>query len=442
MKFSRILYCCMFLLTLLFTYFKAQDLFDESERKVTSLSKGYAERIQAVVHQVIGDAQKLEKIFKLYGDNITKKEFEDVAAIIFNDSYFLVISYQPDGIVKYVYPPEPYQWYVGMNLLERDDTKVDALYAKNSGRTVFSGPVKIVDYEGIIARRPVLTEVDNRQVFWGFVTIGFDSKKFLTNIIEVQTLTNFNYEYAIETVYQGKHIPVLKSTNFEKEKATKRVLTVGDQTWLFYLYDKNASKNFLITILFYFFIYFSMSTAIYVILRKYEIKSQNAKKMSYIDALTKAYNRKIVDEYMEHFENEIQKGFSLFYIDLNDFKPVNDIHGHEVGDRLLIAYVERVKHKFKQSTIVVRMGGDEFAIILNENLNEKAIASVTQRIEVLSKDVFTINGIAIHISASIGHAQYPADGDNITEILAKADEKMYAWKRRVKAERAQNAAKS
>ncbi len=435
MKFSKLLYCGMMVLSIVFTSFKAQEFKNNIERRTKNTAETYAARIQNTVQHVITDTHNLERFFKLYGDDITKKEFEDIASIIFNDSYFLVISYQPAAVVKYVYPPEPFRWYVGANLLEQKDTQVDATYAKNSGRTVFSGPLKILDYEGVIARRPVMTEKDGKQTFWGFVTIAFDAKKLLTNVIEIQSLSNFNYEYGMDIVFQNKHIPVLRSNNFEKEKSTKRIFTLGDETWVFYLYDKDMHKNMLITIFSFFILYMTMSTVVYIIINKYEQKHSNARKMTYIDTLTKAHNRKIVDEYMDIHEDSLEKGFTLFYIDLNDFKPVNDVYGHEAGDKLLIAYVERVKHKFKQSTIVVRMGGDEFAIIINEALNEAALASVVNRIETLSKDSFNINGITIHISASIGYAQYPKDGQSMVEILAVADKEMYAWKKRVKDER-------
>ncbi len=441
MRISKVLYGIMLALVLVLTYFRAQELQEENLRKVKNLAAIYAERIQNIVQGVETDIKHLEGMFQLYGDGITKKQFEDVSNIIFEESYFLVISYQPDGVVRYVYPPKPYQWFVGLNLLEHDDTKGDALYAKNSGRTIFVGPTKIINYEGIIARRPVMTEENGRKKFWGFVTIGFDVKKLLTNVIEIEALENFNLEYGVDTLYRGRYIPTLRSAGFEQEKAHKQIFTVGDQTWIFYLYDYKASNALFTQVSYFFIISFILCTGVFVIINRYEMKHHTAKKLTYMDALTKAYNRKMVDEYLEQHEGDIANGFTLFYLDLNDFKPVNDIHGHEAGDKLLIAFVERMRHNFKQGTPIVRMGGDEFALIMNTTLSEIALTSVIKRIDSLSKEKFNLDGLLVQISSSIGYAQYPQDGETMADILAKADEKMYAWKKAFKSERARNAGK-
>ncbi len=435
MRLSKVLYGIMLCIVILLTYFRAVGVVESNTKKVQNLAEIYAERIQNVIQDVETNIKHLEGFFKLKHYYFSQQDFEEISSFLFKKEYFILMSYQPSGIIRYVYPSEPFQGYIGVNLLEDESTKGEALYAKDSGNTVFVGPTKVMDYEGIIARRPIMVEREDMSYFWGFLTIAFDAKKLLTDVVEVEALDNFDYGYSIDTLYRGKFVTTLQSKEFDSEKAYKYEFTVGEQTWALHLYYKKLFYELYTSVAFFFVLYFIIVTCIYLLIRKYESKSLHSEKLSYTDALTKVYNRKMAEEYMELHKDDIENGFTIFYIDLNDFKPVNDTHGHEVGDQLLIAFVERTKHKFKQDTKVIRMGGDEFAIIINESLNEAALNSVITRIDTLSKDPFYLNGLRVQISSSIGYAEYPKNGTTMTELLVLADERMYAWKKRVKAER-------
>ncbi len=436
MRFSKKVYLVLLLLSAIAVYFRAQLFFDDVRKTEQDLCEVYTNRIYNSVNQVIIDAKILDEIFKLFGNSLTEEQFQAVAKIVFKPEYFSLISYQPQGIIKYIYPKELYDWTLGVDILEEKATQIEARYAKTSGRAVLSGPYKLGKYEGLVARHPVYTTVDGKKTFWGFFAIGFDVQKLLKNVVEIDALTTFKTHYAIETIYQDKHISVAESAGFDKVKARKHVFTVGDQTWVFYVYKFDILKNFFVEVFSLLVLCLFISSSLYYIVRKLEKKHDAIKSLSYVDSLTKAYNRKTIDEYFVTYEQQIKQGFSLFYLDLNDFKPVNDTHGHDVGDKLLIAYVERVRHSFSSDTVIARIGGDEFVIIINKNLTEEALAGIVRRIEVLSSERFYLDGIKVKISASIGHVQYPQEGATMAELLTKADERMYAWKKRIKAERA------
>ncbi len=436
MRLSKKMYIVLLLLGFVSTYFRAQDFLDNVQKSEQDLSELYANRIHNTVEKVVVDAKILDEIFKIFGYDISEKQFHDVARIIFQPKYFSLVAFQPAGVIKYIFPANVFDMSLGANILQEKTTQIEARYAKTSGRTVLSGPYKFDDYEGFVTRRPVYEVKDGKKKFWGFIAIGFDAHKLLHDVIDIEALDTFNVHYSIETVYKGQYISVIKSENFDKSKADKRVFTVGDQTWVFYLYNVNTSKDLLAVIISFLALYGCIATIVYVILRKLEDKHIKSKELTYIDALTKAYNRKAVDEYFINYADKIENGFSLFYLDLNDFKPVNDNHGHEVGDKLLVAYVERLRHSFKNDTVIARMGGDEFVIIINKSFDEQAINSILKRIENLSSERFFLDGIKVKISASIGHVTYPQEGKVMGDLLVKADERMYAWKKRIKAERA------
>ncbi len=427
----------MLLLSMVFAYFRAQSFLQEQTQKEQELASLYTERIQRVVHEIVNDGHVVQEVLELFPHSLTEKRFEEIARIVFKSQYYIFISYQPKGIVQYIYPQEAFGWIRGTDILEDEHTREDALYAKNSGRTVLTGPYRNGNLEAIVLRRPVYEFVNDKQLFWGFISVGFDVKKLLRDVIEIDSLTNFNYKFGLYTFYKGNRIEILQSENFERREENKMVFTVGDQVWTLYLYDAGRNKALMLTLMIFLIVYFAVSTCMYLALNWFEGRYLHSKKMNYTDALTQAHNRKMVDEYME--QNPTIKDFTLFYLDLNDFKPVNDIHGHEAGDKLLKAFVERVRHNFTAGTLVARMGGDEFVIVLEGDFQEQAREGIIQRIENLSKRPFNLDGLIVNISSSIGFAQYPHEGATIEELLNKADERMYAWKKRIKAERAAGA---
>ncbi len=436
MRYSKKMLIIMLICCVVLTYFRAHTFLENKSKKEQDLASLYAERIQNVVHDIVDDGRALQEMFRLFNGKLSEERFEEVARIVFKSRYYKFISYQPDGIVQYTYPREAFEWTLGMDILEEEATRIDATYAKNSGRTILTGPYYTGKYEAIVARRPVFEFVEEKRAFWGFISLGFDVKGLLRDVVEINALTNFNYEYGIFTIHKGKYIEIMQSENFEKREDSKRVFTVGDQTWSFYLYDDGKMKELLNVIISYMFMYSILATMVYFVVKTFEHKNINARKMSYIDPLTKAYNRKMIDEYLEQHPQTKDGGFTVFYLDLNDFKPVNDVYGHEMGDKLLIAFVERMRHNFKADTIVARMGGDEFVLILHEKVDLLALKGIIQRIEKLSQRKFYLDGVDISISSSIGYGQYPQDGRSMEEILSKADERMYEWKRRLKASRA------
>ncbi len=123
-----------------------------------------------------------------------------------------------------------------------------------------------------------------------------------------------------------------------------------------------------------------------------------------------------------------QRRLGVVYLDLNEFKPINDRYGHETGDCLLQAVAKRLSDTMRQTDTVSRIGGDEFIICLEQIKGEQdAIAAATKIVKAL-KLPFRILGNQINTSASIGIAVYPNHGRDPTTLLRHADQAMYAAK--------------
>jgi diguanylate cyclase (GGDEF)-like protein len=119
----------------------------------------------------------------------------------------------------------------------------------------------------------------------------------------------------------------------------------------------------------------------------------------------------------------------LLLLDLDHFKPVNDTLGHDAGDAMLCALAKRVSGAVRKVDTVARLGGDEFAVLLMsvaggddaEHVAHKILSAVCQPVE--------IKGKMVPMSASIGVAVFPNDGDSVTELLRSADLAMYESKK-------------
>ena len=116
----------------------------------------------------------------------------------------------------------------------------------------------------------------------------------------------------------------------------------------------------------------------------------------------------------------------LLFLDLDDFKDVNDTLGHAEGDRLLQLVTERLQGALRESDTVARFGGDEFVVLLPAVTDDGA--AVAAKIELALKERFVVAERPVHVTASVGRAVYPDDGADFGELLKQADIRMYQAK--------------
>jgi diguanylate cyclase (GGDEF)-like protein/PAS domain S-box-containing protein len=150
------------------------------------------------------------------------------------------------------------------------------------------------------------------------------------------------------------------------------------------------------------------------------------------DSLTDLPNRGL---FMDRLRSGIARAkrtnqsLALLFVDLNEFKPVNDQHGHQTGDRLLRAVAQRLIAAVREVDTVARVGGDEFAVILEAISDAEDAAAVAVKIAECIGEPFSIDSHTLRIGASTGIAIYPGDGDSVNSLLQHADTQMYRVKR-------------
>ena len=154
-------------------------------------------------------------------------------------------------------------------------------------------------------------------------------------------------------------------------------------------------------------------------------------KLAYHDILTKLPNRTKFNQYLTTlFEQRerVHKKFALLFLDLDNFKYVNDQFGHDIGDLLLIKVAKIFKTILRKSDFVARLGGDEFTVIVDDYQNINQIKALCNKIIKSLSTKFTIKGNKFHIGCSIGIAVFDSDGKSQNELLKNADTAMYKSK--------------
>jgi diguanylate cyclase (GGDEF)-like protein/PAS domain S-box-containing protein len=154
-------------------------------------------------------------------------------------------------------------------------------------------------------------------------------------------------------------------------------------------------------------------------------------RLAFYDSLTDLPNRVLFKDRLQQAINKARRDqhpLSILFIDLDDFKTVNDSHGHDAGDRLLCEAARRIEACVREADSICRLGGDEFTVIVSGDHNEVEIVGICDKIILAFNAPFFIGDGVFHVGASIGIARYPSDGEDPDALTKNADTAMYAAK--------------
>jgi diguanylate cyclase (GGDEF)-like protein len=172
----------------------------------------------------------------------------------------------------------------------------------------------------------------------------------------------------------------------------------------------------------------------YIVIRQIkqlQASREDLSQLANYDPLTSLPNRRL---FLDRLGQEIRKAhrtkdrLALLFLDLDNFKDINDTLGHEVGDLLLQEAARRLGECVRESDTVARLGGDEFTIILSDLDDTEHVASISQAILKTLSDPFELDGREGFVSASIGITFYPDDANDVNALLKNADQAMYVAK--------------
>lgn len=158
---------------------------------------------------------------------------------------------------------------------------------------------------------------------------------------------------------------------------------------------------------------------------------KQARHLAVHDGLTQLPNRGFFRERLEELlASPERQALAVLYLDLDDFKPINDTHGHEAGDELLKIVALRLSRSVRAEDMVSRLGGDEFACLLSDFPGREQLSQVASKLYDAVSAPLQIGELKLRVRPSIGIAMCPTDGATVEDLVGNADSAMYRAKRR------------
>ena len=153
--------------------------------------------------------------------------------------------------------------------------------------------------------------------------------------------------------------------------------------------------------------------------------------LAYHDGLTGLPNRLRLEDHLQQAISRASRrheALALLFIDLDRFKPINDSHGHAVGDQVLCEVARRLQAALRNADMVARLGGDEFVVLLNTLASDQDGLLVADKLMLALAEPMQIGALVLQVGASMGMARYPENGNTAAELLRSADAAMYQVK--------------
>jgi|GEM_PF-4321130 len=330
-----------------------------------------------------------------------------------------------DTTIVWNYPKKGNQDAIGVDLLSIESQRNDTIKVKLTLQQVMLGPVDLVQGgRGIIVRIPIIRE----NSYWGQISIVLDADQFFAEVDELAT--SHEIKARIDRISDGETLFV--SDDISLEKSVSILVKFLDDDYQFVAEPINdwSKTNFSIYIMSVLSVVFSFAVSL-LLLITLESKSK-MKELAYVDTLTSLKNRlslksNTLKYYDFGFESE---SVAVVIIDVDNFKDINDTYGHENGDKVLVEFAKRLDNLDLVESLAYRLGGDEFLLAVNLDLETSGIRQVEY--ELTNKLIFNIDlaGEDYHVQSSYGISISNQDAIEVSDLMRLADERMYQDKQR------------
>ena len=327
--------------------------------------------------------------------------------------------------ISYVYPLQGNEQVIGQDYSEISAQWPAIKSAIEQKKTLLTGRVELLQGgAALIYREPILIDGNT----WGLLSTVVDLPSFQQAAF--RDVDNDHFEFAIRTEGQGTDAGLLYGNPalFSDPAAITLVANMPNDKWLYAVRSKEVGYNliFWATRVIGWLLAALSAFTVWLVLRQ----RINLARLAGFDSLTDLPNRRLFDDRLEQaIRRQLRRNsqVAVVFIDINDFKPINDHYGHTVGDRVLRSLAVRLCAEVRGGDTVARWAGDEFAIIVEEadaTQIDQLLARLHQRIE----DPLDIEGIPLRVSAAMGVAFYPSEAKSATALLELADQRLYVCK--------------
>lgn len=386
----------------------------------TDLRAHAEQQLNRVLHLTSG----LSSYLSVRHDDLQKEEVENILRIAHQTTlhvrnFGVAVGYR----LTYVYPLEGNEAVVGLDYRNQPD-QWPAVEATVSGRkAVMDEQVKLVQGGvAFIYREPIFIDGE----YWGLLSTVINSEAFLAETFG--NINQNNYQFSV----RGSHGDELWGKG-DLFKDTGAEVIISERGWHFAVKSLNNQRRFPDWLLRGAGWGFAMLMAIglYSVLAHRRTLAH----LALHDPVTGLPNRTLLNDRIEHAmllaRRKPEDGLVVVFIDLDDFKIINDTYGHRTGDYVLKVIAQRLEVCARVGDTAARWAGDEF-IVLVESLNSSEIEPLMERIAKAIAEPIYHDGHRLQVTASLGYAVAFKDAEIAADLIWAADRRMYAHKTRRK----------
>ena len=362
-------------------------------------------------------------------DSLQADEINEILAVLHRSSRFVrnfgvAIGHR----LTYVYPVLGNESAIGLNYKDLPEQwpLIEAII--NSGVPSLAGPLRLIQGgNGLIYRVPLF--VDGQ--YWGLLSTVMDLDRMNHTLFGDEATYGFEIAIRSQPLHEVAYLPVFgDAALFDQPTLVVQSIDVPGGEWLVAVKPRDASHATNLTLL--------LRTAVVLLalltawlLRALMMHRLEMTAMAMYDGLTGLPNRRMLEDrhlqVVARMKRKPEQINAILFLDLDGFKPINDEYGHKAGDMVLKVLAERFRAMVRSNDLVVRWGGDEFIVLL-EDINDDCLDTTIARFRAIIEAPITLGGSILHVGCSIGVSVYPYGNISLDEMLKHADQQMFADK--------------
>jgi len=413
-----------------------QDRLKIARVRAYEIASGYADAIRHANESSFATTYALAALVRQ--GNGTIPHFHDVASqmlLLYPGVDSLQLA--PGGVVQQIEPLSGNEKAIGHDLINDETRSVEAILARDSGQLTFAGPFKMLQGSfGGVGRLPVfLKDEMGNSYFWGFVNVVLRFPDILESAhLSQLEMQGFAYELWRVHPDTGQKEVIAGSADALAGEPVERIVKVSNITWILSVAPTDGwsdPQGLYLKMMqgLIFSILVAWVAKLIIDLKRHKAELEY---LAFFDTLTGLPNRRLLYDRLNQAiaqSKRDKKIVAVCYLDLDNFKLINDTLGHESGDCLLIEVTKRFRSCLREQDTLARIGGDEFVLLL-QNLEEtNQYQVVLERILKAAAEPIVLGDKHVMVSISIGVTLYPQDAGDPATLLQHADEAMYQAKR-------------
>jgi diguanylate cyclase (GGDEF)-like protein len=365
-------------------------------------------------------------------DAILQKLFEEARHV---RNFGVAVGYE----LKYLYPVKGNERALGLDYRRAPGQLAAVQRVIDGGVPLLLGPQKLVQGgTGLIYRAPISI----RGKYWGLISTVIDSQSFFADAIGRAGAENVEFAIRGRDARGLDGEVFLGDAGLFKQRGVELIyMDVPGGKWVIAVRHKpdSAPADIWRLRLLVWALAVFLGWGVYALL----VQRARLARLAMFDALTGLPNRTLVEDRLERAiaaqRRNPQTVSALLFADLDDFKRINDEHGHRAGDAVLQGVAEHASGAVRDVDSVGRWGGDEMIVLL-ENAERDKIPELVDRVRRAMEAPIEYAGLKLQVGASIGVAIVPDDGDGVQDLIRRADRRMYEDKQKRRGVRARDGA--